>query len=58
MIRRMLMQKVIINVANGQTVNLIPATMEIGLESLDSRVDTIIVANQRPVETFECHFFS
>ena len=55
MIRRMLMLKVIINVTNGQKVNLMPATMEIGLESLDGRVDTIIniVTNQRPVETFE-----
>ena len=33
-------QKVIINVANCQKVNL----MEIGLESLDGRVDTVIVA--------------
>ena len=37
-------QKVIINVANGPKVNLMSATMEIGLESLDGRVDTIIVA--------------
>ena len=49
----MLMQKVIINVTNGQKVSLMQATMEIGLESLDGRVDTIIVTNQRPVETFE-----
>ena len=33
-------QKVIINVANCQKVNL----MEIGLESLDGRLDTVIVA--------------
>ena len=37
-------EKVIINVANGQKVNLMSATMEIGLESLDGRVDTVIVA--------------
>ena len=36
-------EKVIINVANGQKVNLMSATMEIGLESLDGRVDTVIV---------------
>ena len=38
-------EKVIINVANGQKVNLMSATMEIGLKSLDGRVDTVIVAN-------------
>ena len=37
-------EKVIINVPNGQKVNLNSATMEIGLESLDGRVDTVIVA--------------
>ena len=37
-------QKVIVNVANGQKVNLMSATIEIGLESLDGQVDTIIVA--------------
>ena len=37
-------EKVIIIVANGQKVNLMSATMEIGLESLDGRVDTVIVA--------------
>ena len=37
-------EKVIINVAIGQKVNLMSATMEIGLESLDGRVDTVIVA--------------
>ena len=37
-------EKVITNVANGQKVNLMSATMEIGLESLDGRVDTVIVA--------------
>ena len=36
--------KVIINVANGQKVNLMSATLGIGLESLDSRMDTVIVA--------------
>ena len=36
-------EKVIINVANGQNVNLMSATREIGLESLDDRVDTVIV---------------
>ena len=36
--------KVIINVANGQKVNLMSATLDIGLESLDSRMDTVIVA--------------
>ena len=66
-------EKVIIIVANGQKVILMSATMEIGLESLDGRVDTVIVAktsnniwwdkthqlaaNQRPVETFERHSF-
>ena len=35
-------EKVIINVANGQNVNLMSATMEIGLESLDDQVDTVI----------------
>ena len=37
-------EKVIINVANGQKVNLMSATMDIGLESLESRVNTNIVA--------------
>ena len=37
-------EKVIINVANGHKVNLMSATMEIGLESLDGRVYTVIVA--------------
>ena len=37
-------EKVIIIVANGQKVNLMSATMEIGLEGLDGRVDTVIVA--------------
>ena len=37
-------EKVIINVAIGQKVTLMSATMEIGLESLDGRVDTVIVA--------------
>ena len=37
-------EKVIINFANGQKVNLMSATMEIGLERLDGRVDTVIVA--------------
>ena len=37
-------EKVIINVANDQKVNLMSATMEIGLESLDGRVDTVIIA--------------
>lgn len=37
-------EKVTINVANDQKVDLMSATMEIGLESLDSRVDTVIVA--------------
>ena len=36
-------EKVITNVANGQKVNLMSATMEIGLESLDGQVDTVIV---------------
>ena len=36
-------EKVIINVASGQKVSLMSATMEIGLESLDGQVDTIIV---------------
>ena len=67
-------EKEIINVANDQKVNLMSATMKIGLESLDGRVDTVIVAktsnniwwdkthqlaaNQRPVKTFERHSFS
>ena len=37
-------ERVTINVANDQKVDLISATMEIGLESLDGRVDTVIVA--------------
>ena len=37
-------EKVIINVANRQKVNLMSATMEIGLKSLDGRVNTVIVA--------------
>ena len=38
-------EKVITNVANGQLkVNLMSATMEIGLESVDGPVDTVIVA--------------
>ena len=37
-------EKVIIIVANGQKVILMSATMEIGLESLGGRVDTVIVA--------------
>ena len=36
-------EKVIVNVANGQKVYLMSATMEIGLESLDCHVDTLIV---------------
>ena len=36
-------EKVIVNVANGQKVYLMSATMEIGLESLDCHVDTVIV---------------
>ena len=38
-------EKIIINFANGQkAVNLMSATMEIGLESLDGQVDTVIIA--------------
>ena len=37
-------EKVIINFANGQKVNLMSAMMEIGLESLDGQVDTVIIA--------------
>ena len=37
-------ENIIINVANCQRDNLMSATMEIGLESLGGRVDTIIVA--------------
>ena len=37
-------EKVITNVANAQTVSLMSATMEIGLESLDGQMDTVIVA--------------
>ena len=37
-------EKVIINVADRQKVNLTSATMKIGLESLDGRVDTVTVA--------------
>ena len=36
-------EKVTINVANDQKVDLMSATMEIGLESLDGRVDTVKV---------------
>ena len=34
----------LINVANGKKVSLMSATMEIGLESPDGWVDTVIVA--------------
>ena len=34
-------EKVITNVANGQKVNLMSTTMEIGLESLDGQVGTV-----------------
>ena len=37
-------EKVTINIANDQKVDLMSATMEIGLESLDGRVDTVSVA--------------
>ena len=37
-------ERVTINVANDQKVDLMSATMEIGLESLDGRVDTVMVA--------------
>ena len=37
-------EKVTINVANDQKVDIMSATIEIGLESLDGRVDTVIVA--------------
>ena len=37
-------KKVVINVANGQKVDLMSATMEIGLKSLDGQVVTVIVA--------------
>ena len=37
-------EKVTINIGNDQKVDLMSATMEIGLESLDGRVDTVIVA--------------
>ena len=37
-------EKVTINVANDQKVDLMSATMEIELESLDGWVDTVIVA--------------
>ena len=37
-------EKVIINVAYGQTASLMSATMEVVLDSLGGRVDTIIVA--------------
>ncbi|PFX18797.1 hypothetical protein AWC38_SpisGene16829 [Stylophora pistillata] len=37
-------ERVTIKVANDQKVDLMSATMEIGLESLDGRVDTVIVA--------------
>ena len=37
-------EKVITNVANGQKVNLMSATVEIGLERLHGQVDTVIVA--------------
>ena len=37
-------EKVIINVANGQKVSQVSATLDIGLESLDSRMNTNIVA--------------
>ena len=36
--------KVTIQVANDQKVDLMSTTMEIGLESLDGQVDTVIVA--------------
>ena len=37
-------EKVTIHVANDQKVDLMSAFMEIGLESLDGQVDTVIVA--------------
>ena len=37
-------EKVTFNVANGQRANLMSATIKIGLESLDVRVNTVIVA--------------
>lgn len=37
-------EKVTINVANDQKVDLMSATMEIELENLDGRVDTVILA--------------
>jgi len=37
-------EKVIINVANGQTASLMSATMEAVLDSLGGPVDTIIVS--------------
>ena len=37
-------EKVTIHVANDLKVDLMSATMEIGLESLDGQVDTVIVA--------------
>ena len=37
-------EKVVAIVGNDQNVDLMSATMEIGLESLDDRVDTVIVA--------------
>ena len=33
-------EEITINVANGQKVRLIAATLEIGLESIDEKVDT------------------
>ena len=42
-------ERVTINVANDQKVDLMSATMEIGLESLDGRVDTVIVAKTSTV---------
>jgi len=62
-------ERVTINVANDQKVDLISATMEIGLESLDGRVDcgkniaqylwwdetNQLVRDQRSMETFEEH---
>ena len=37
-------EKVTINVANDQNIDIMSATMEIGLESLDGQLDTVIVA--------------
>ena len=45
-------EKVVINVTNGQKVDLMSATMEIGLDSLDGQVDMVIVVKMSKLIAF------